>query len=225
MMYKWELDLIRDISVGINFADQDHPRGRTCTEEITLCNRVSLLKYFSRIKNNCRAILEIGVYRNGGASFTQALLENKLPQTIYLGVDIEDRSYVDDPSQKIYTIKTSSSNVDDVMKYARSIGITEFDFIFIDGDHSIKQVMCDWEYTQWLSHIGIVGFHDTAYHYGPNYFVHNLKTDIWNVIPNACQHNEDDYGIGFAWKKNDVPSPVSKTITSENNRYLYIDTQ
>jgi hypothetical protein len=200
---KWTTDLIKDIRTNTPFDDVDGATEASngCTHEVTDGNRYALLENFVKVRNNCSAILEIGVNRNGANSFTQILLKNKLKSTIYLGVDIDNKSFLDSAHHNIYTIQENSSNFNHVMKYAKYIGITEFDFIFIDGDHSINQVLRDWEYTNFLSRIGIVGFHDTAYHYGPNAFVNSMNLGIWNVIPNSCNNNPNDFGIGFAWKK------------------------
>jgi len=74
----------------------------------------------------------------------------------------------------------------------------EFDFIFIDGWHSINQVLADWEYTNLLTDGGIVGFHDTSCHPGPHNFIKSLDKSKWDVIENCCPQ---DWGIGFARKK------------------------
>ena len=50
-----------------------------------------------------------------------------------------------------------------------------------------------------LSDTGTVGLHDTSHHIGPFLFIRNLDKDKWDVIENACPQ---DYGIGFATKKN-----------------------
>jgi hypothetical protein len=108
---------------------------------------------------------------------------------------------LDDTEKNIYTIKTSSSNIEQVMDFIRSKGVDKIDYLFIDGDHSINQVLTEWEYTQWLADEGIVGFHDTAVHPGPHMFVKYLNRDEWEVIENACSDNDNDYGVGFAWRK------------------------
>jgi hypothetical protein len=197
---QWNTDLVIDIRTHSPFDEIDGCT-KNCPREITEGNKAALLSYFSRVKPYCKSILEIGVNRNGQDSFTQILLKNKLKETAYLGVDIVEKTFLNNKDENIYTIRENSSNIDVVMKYANSIGITQFDFIFIDGNHSINQVLNDWEYTKYLSGAGIVGFHDTAYHYGPNKFINNLNLDIWNVTPNACDNDADDLGIGFAWKK------------------------
>ena len=196
---EWEKDLLKDIRTLTPLDDIDGCR-QNARKEVSECNLFELNKHFSKIKESCRAIMEIGVHRNGPESFTNIFLKNKLQTTIYLGVDIVDKSFLNNPSNSIFTFVQNSSNLDVVMNYANSIGITEFDFILIDGNHSINQVLRDWEYTKFLSNDGVVGFHDSAYFYGPENFLKNLNPDKWNIIQNAC---DDDYdnGIGFCWKK------------------------
>lgn len=200
MHNKWRQDLVRDIRDFTSNDDNDDMI-RRCSVEVSDCNRNALFEHFLKVRDNCRAVLEIGVCRNGENSFTHVFLKNKRPETIYIGVDTNDKSFLDDPSQNIFTIQSDSSDYNRIIEFCRSKGITELDFLFIDGWHSINQVMKDWEFTNILSEKGIVGFHDTAYHYGPQRFVNNLNPKLWHVIPNACNYTEDDYGIGFAWKK------------------------
>jgi predicted O-methyltransferase YrrM len=84
------------------------------------------------------------------------------------------------------------------MQIFKDLGITEFGFIFIDGWHSINQVLTDWEYTALLSPNGIVGLHDVSSHPGPNSVIKAINKDIWEVEENTCPY---DHGVGFAWKK------------------------
>lgn len=204
---KWEQDLIKDIRThGPRDNDDGNNHGLITREtrhtyphdEFTDCNRNCLLDKFLKVKDRCRAILEIGVCRNSDKSSTYVFLNNKLDSTKYVGIDIENKSFLNNAEKNIFTIQNSSSHVDSNIEKIKSFGIDEFDFIFIDGWHSINQVLLDWEYTRILSNSGIVGFHDTAEHPGPFLFVRNLNTQIWNVETNLCP---DDWGIGFAWKK------------------------
>ena len=150
------------------------------------------------MRDSCKAILEIGICRNKKESFTYVFLDNKKDETIYVGIDLDDKSFLNDPDKNIWTIQGDSSSITEAMEIFKDLGITEFDFIFIDGYHSINQVLIDWEYTRCLSSNGIVGFHDTSAHPGPMNFVAALDRKIWNVEENLCTL---DYGIGFAWKK------------------------
>jgi len=205
---KWEQDLIKDIRTHTLYDDLcDDDENRIPRDnahlwpwaEVTEANRNALNERFLRVRDNCPAILEIGVCRNGENSHTHIFLKNKNPDTIYVGIDLDDKSFLDRKDQKIFTIKNNSTNVNlNFKKMQEEFGVTQFGFIFIDGNHSINQVLADWEYTQWLMPGGIVGFHDTTHHPGPHYFVKNLNRDIWEVEENVCPN---DFGIGFCWRK------------------------
>lgn len=200
---KWELDLIKDIRTeNLAYNDQDlnflHPLHYHGQVEFTEANKNSLLEYFLKIRDNCKAILEIGVCRNGQDSSTYIFLNNKLDTTKYVGIDLEDKSFLNNTEKNIHTIRDNSSNIESNIEKIKSLEIDEFDFIFIDGWHSINQVLTDWEYTNLLSNKGIVGFHDVSCHPGPHAFINSINMMKWNVITNTCP---EDWGIGFVWPK------------------------
>lgn len=209
---KWEIDLVQDIRTHSSFDDEDggvpHPLGYghhldskgniIYPEEVTDCNRYHLLEQFLKVRDNAKAILEIGIGRNEQKSFAYVFFRNKKKNTTYIGLDIDDRSFLRDSENNIHTVQNNSSYYVENLEIFRQIGVTKFDFIFIDGWHSINQVLRDWEYTHLLSDGGIVGFHDTSCHPGPHRFINALDTNKWEVIQNCCPN---DWGIGFAWKK------------------------
>ena len=200
---RWENDLITDIRTGDPVADDnDHAldvlRKYFIPIEVTEANRAAVTEYFLKVRDNCQAVLEIGICRNDKDSITHCFLNNKKDETIYVGIDLDDKSFLDNPEKNIYTIKNTSSDVDANIEKIKSFGVKQFDFIFIDGWHSINQVLIDWEYTKLLGNDGIVGFHDVNEHPGPHLFIRALDTEKWNVVDDACP---DDWGVGFAWKK------------------------
>lgn len=205
---RWEQDLIKDIRTNSEFDNSDSNDGRIKppegwtwpSMEVSDCNRESLKERFLRVKDNCPAILEIRVNReiNGEYTTTGILLNNKNTETVYVGIDIDDKSYLNNQDRNIFTIKNTSMDVENNILKIKEFGVKEFGFIFIDGWHSINAVITEWEYTQLLAPHGIVGFHDTTQHPGPHYFVRNLNKDIWHVEENTCPF---DHGIGFAWRK------------------------
>jgi predicted O-methyltransferase YrrM len=205
---RWIEDLTHDIRTLSGFDDSDENDGRIQKPhgwvyppmEVMDDNREALKERFLRVKDNCQAILEIGVSRetNGEQTTTGILLNNKHPNTIYIGIDVNDKSYLNDPSKNIYTIQASSMSVESNLAKIKEFGVTQFGFIFIDGWHSINAVLTEWEYTQLLAPNGIVGWHDTTQHPGPHYFVKALNKDKWHVEENVCPTN---HGIGFAWRK------------------------
>ena len=200
---KWEQDLITDIRTGDPAADDnDHAldvlRKYFIPIEVTDANRAAVTEQFLKVRDNCQSILEIGICRNDKDSFTHCFLNNKRDETVYVGIDLDDKTFLNNPEKNIYTIQNTSSDVDANIERMKSFGVEQFDFIFVDGWHSINQVLIDWEYTQLLGPNGIVGFHDVNEHPGPYLFVRALDTDKWNVITDACPN---DWGVGFAWKK------------------------
>jgi len=203
---KWEQDLIKDIRTHSSYDDEDdNQAGRVVRDypseyphlEFSDCNRAALFEKFLSVKDQVAAILEIGVCRNGNDSSTYTFLNNKNDNTAYVGIDLDNKSFLNNEEKRIYTIQGNSSDVDQNIETMKSHGITELDFIFIDGWHSINQVLTDWEYTKILSPGGVVAFHDINEHPGPYNFIKNLNTDIWQVET----HCPGDWGIGFAWRK------------------------
>jgi len=197
---KWEQDLIHDIRTGTDFDDRDAPYtpDRPMLEEVTDANCAALTERFLHVRDKCTAILEIGVCRSSEKSHTQCFLSNKNKDTIYIGIDLEDKTFLDNKEQNIFTIKNSSSDYEKNIELIRSFGVEKFDFIFIDGWHSINQCLKDWEYTNILSDHGVVAFHDVSYHPGPYHFIRSIDKNKWDVEENVCPM---DYGLGFAWKK------------------------
>lgn len=203
---KWEQDLIRDIRTHTQFDNFDWNDGRIARPdpwppaiEVSDASRAALLEKFMLVRDNCPAILEIGIGRphNKDQTHTNILLTHKHPDTVYIGIDIEDRAWLNDPAKNIHTLVANSVNVQENIERFKSLGVSEFGLIFIDGWHSINNVLTEWEYTNMLVPHGIVGFHDVTEHPGPHYFVRALNTEKWNVEI----HNPWDYGIGFAWRK------------------------
>jgi len=72
----------------------------------------------------------------------------------------------------------------------------KIDYLFIDGWHSILQVLVDWEYTRAVKD-GIICFHDTNYHPGPKRFIEKLNLDRFSV-EKKCPL---DYGITLIRRK------------------------
>lgn len=161
--------------------------------EFSDCNQKELLRVLNKVKP--KAILEIGVSRLTTNKYentsTAIFLNHKDKDCIYIGVDIDDKSYL--KGENVYTLKEDSANIEQVINFTRYKGVESFDFIFIDGWHSINQVMKEWEYRHYLNEGGVIGLHDTNYHPGP---VH-LLTQVggWKV-EKCCLL---DWGITFLY--------------------------
>jgi predicted O-methyltransferase YrrM len=204
---KWKNDLIKDIRFGDSRDDIDDSFGdlieltRNKTEvfgENSPNNHKALQLAINSCLEKPKTFLEIGVCRNNSYSSTHTILKNVPTDGVYLGVDIEDKSYLNDKTRGIHTIQTSSSNYEVVVNKLNELGVVSLDFIFIDGWHSINQVLIDWEYSKLLSPAGVVAFHDTTSHPGPYYFTKFLDKTSWEVFENICP---TDHGFGYCFRK------------------------
>jgi hypothetical protein len=192
-------------TIGISLDNRDYidnfAKNMQVPVEFSKRNQDKLIDYFQSIKENCKCIVEIGVFRNEySKTSTSVLIDNKLESTFYFGIDINDKSELNNSNKNIYTIKTNSINHDILWKKMAEFNLNSIDFLFIDGYHSIDMVVNDWKYTEKLSKNGIVGFHDTNVHAGP-YFVFNAIDENLFEKFSYFTDNADDWGISFAIKK------------------------
>jgi hypothetical protein len=192
-------DLYRDYRTYTDYDDSDWPTTFEPPLEVSDANISLMMHYFEMIRNECNAILEIGVGSRNERSFTKLLLDNKLTPTKYFGIDIKDKSELNDDKNNVLTLSTDSSNIEEVISFAKSHAVETFDFIFIDSWASINQVLNDWRYVDFLSDDGIIALHDTNFHPGPTQLVNNLKLDRYEVYK-KCEQNTD-WGITFVTKK------------------------
>lgn len=177
--------------------------GRINGQEFSIDNQEILKKYLTEMKEKKEklSIVEIGVNRNGYVvSSTSIFLDNKRDTDIYLGIDIEDKSILNNPDKNIFTIKSPSQNTESIFNYLKQIDINEIDILMIDGYHSINQVYFEWEnYTPLLSSNGIVIIHDTNSHPGPYFLVKSINTEQYDVYKYLS--DVVDWGISVAIKK------------------------
>jgi predicted O-methyltransferase YrrM len=192
-------DLYRDYRTYTDHDDSDWPTTFAPPVEVSNANISILMHYFGMIRNECKSILEIGVRNNKETSFTKLLIDNKLTNTKYFGVDIEDKSFMNDNENNVFTIQTDSTKIDEVLSFAKSHGTEAFNFILIDSWPSINQVLNDWLYIDYLSADGIIALHDTNFHPGPTELVNNLKAERFEVYKECEQ--DLDWGITFITKK------------------------
>jgi len=113
------------------------------------------LEVLSNQKNK-RYALEIGS-NYGGTSYALCHIYDYV-----ISLDIKHHENFDRIKEEFpnYSYIISDSTLNDTVKIIKNLGI-EFDFIFIDGDHSYDGVKNDYDkYKQFLSHDGFLGFHD-----------------------------------------------------------------
>lgn len=199
---RWEDALIEDIRFHDERDDRDWPFELVFfpEEEFSQCNREHLATELKQASP--KTILEIGVARNDAKSSSIVFIEKKDRDTAYIGVDIDDKSFLNDVANNVYTMRIDSSQIDLVMDRVELLtGRKEIDFLFIDGLHSINQVLLEWEYTRYLSAGGVVGFHDTNKHPGPSRFINALDKNKFD-IRSYCIDN--DNGIAFVQHKDQI---------------------
>ncbi len=143
--------------------------------------------------------VEIGVENNPdkNQSSTTIILNNKRDDAYYLGIDLLDRSHLDNEENLVRTVQANSLDIDKIKPYIHG----PIDFLFINGWHSINQVEKEFGlYLPYLAKDGYIGLHDTNHHYGPKWLVEVIDRSIWEV--RECPGDpESDMGIAFIWRK------------------------
>ena len=181
--------------------------------EFSLDNRKALLNELLKVKNTTHNIVEIGVARlirtNHSPednsityettipftdSSTSIFLKTKKDSTKYLGIDIEDKTHLESYKPNIYTLKAKSEDYEVVSNKMKEIEMESIDFLFIDGWHSINQVIDELWYLQFMKPGGVIGFHDVNHHPGPKAVLEALNPNLFKVT----NYNTPDWGVGFA---------------------------
>jgi len=179
-----------DIDLPINFLEPFTGN----IQEITDANKEALDEILSKV--NVKNVIEIGIARNNERSFTTQLLYAK--KGIYCGIDLDDKSFLNDSLNRVYTIKANSHDQSSIRSYLNIIGLKKCSVLFIDGWHSVNTVINDWKYTDLLDDKGVVIFHDTNYHPGPNLVVPAIDRSMYRVVKYCDGGN--DWGIAAAYK-------------------------
>ncbi len=173
--------------------DQDGPAfGWITGTEVSDCNLEVVRRVVGDLGDQLGAIMEIGVNRNGERSMSRVLMDDRPSGSFYLGVDIEDKSYLNDAAANTWTIQTSSHDQEKVRSFIAGKGIKKIDLLFIDGWHSINTCVNDWQYTDLLSNTGVVILHDTNSHPGCVGLFEAVSDSLYEKT-RYC--TENDFGI------------------------------
>ncbi len=156
-------------------------------------------KITKRYKNFPINIMEIGVSRNGDRSFTNILLENKHPKSKYVGVDIQDKSFLNDDKKSIFTIQTTSMNQAKIRKFMKTHDMFPLSILLIDGWHSVNTAINDWKYSNLVIPGGYVLIHDIHVHPGPNTLMEAINATEYSVF-DPTKDIRDCWGMGVARK-------------------------
>ena len=162
--------------------------------EISDANKEALDDIIRKV--NVKNVIEIGIARNNARSFTTQLLYAK--KGIYCGIDIEDKTFLNDSLNRVYTIRANSHDQSTIRSYLNTIGLEKCSVLFIDGWHSVNTVINDWKYTDLLDDNGVVIFHDTNYHPGPHLIIEAIVRSMYRVVK-YCDGGFD-WGISAAYK-------------------------
>ena len=170
-------------------------------KEFSSCNQATLTEEFTKVKDQTKVIVEIGVSRISynqtyDQTSTSVFLKHKNAETIYLGIDVDDKTSLQGLGRNIFTLQSKSEYYERVKAKLDALKISQIDFLFVDGWHSINQVIDELWYVDFMKPGGVIGFHDTNYHPGPSRIIKNLNPDIFEVVQSCEQQN--DWGIGFA---------------------------
>ena len=181
--------------------DQDTPAwGWPQTDiEISDCNLAVVKDVVKLLGNTCQNIMEIGVHRNLDRSITNILMNNKPRSCKYLGVDIDDKSHLDNPAENIFTLRANSHNKVQVRQKLRQLGMQNLDILMIDGWHSVHTCVNDWGYVDMLSDGGAVIVHDTNAHPGPIALFSAVDDNLFTKERFCSELN--DMGIAVFWHK------------------------
>jgi hypothetical protein len=161
--------------------DQDWPPfGFPNSPETSDANLEAASNILRQMGLKCKCIVEIGVDRNGSRSFTRVFLEQKPSDCIYLGVDIEPKPHIHDPSKRSFFLQTTSHNRAAIVKQLALLGVSHIDCLMIDGWHSVNTAVNDWQLSSMVSSHGVVLLHDTNAHPGPVALFDAVDESQWN---------------------------------------------
>lgn len=150
-------------------------------------------------QDNPKVILEIGVDSRSGISSTKTILRVKKDNTKYIGIDLLDRTYLEEEGENIYTISSSLEDYESVEDKLKEIGETEIDLMFADGPKTMTSLLNEWKYWKYMKPNGVMVIHDTNYHPNTVALIEAIDRDIFDV--QIYGRDEKDYGISVVTRK------------------------
>jgi hypothetical protein len=161
----------------------------------------SILRQALQSISSPKLIVEIGVDRSEAhtLSSTSTLITNKPSDCVYIGIDLNDKSHLNNPTNKVYTIQGDSANYEALYELMKSLNLSHIDLLFVDGHHSINQVLKEWKYWERMHEHGIMAFHDINCHPGPIAVLDAIDLNIFDVSYYGIEEN--DWGIGVVSKR------------------------
>ena len=167
------------------------------------------------LKGATGCILEIGVAKTSPTrpfknTSTCILTRYKADGVVYLGVDLAtDKQVTSDQDKNIYYLlgcdsKDDTTVIEKLNELIWPTLNTSIGLLHVDGDHSVSQVLNDWQYTEFLSPHGIAVFHDTNVHPGPAVVLDAVDPNVFEVVP-YFQDRPGDFGMTIVRRKRTRP--------------------
>ena len=101
-----------------DFIDDFVPLTRPVANEMSNMNLNVLLQHLIGLGDTCKFIVEIGVMRDRNKqNTTLQFLKQKVKDCIYLGIDIEDRSYILSLADNVHFLRTDSGDLNKIVNY------------------------------------------------------------------------------------------------------------
>ena len=132
-------------------------------------------------------------------SSTDCLIDNRPSGCWYLGVDIKDdgrRDHIHQPEVKRWFVHENSTSF---ISVRMAFEYRQVDLLFIDGRHSVRQVLLDMRFAEKIRPGGVVLLHDINYHPGPRLVFDAVDPDLFDKS-SVCPH-ADDFGLGLLRRK------------------------
>lgn len=179
--------------------DQDMPMfGWPGCLEISECNIQTIVEVITALGDKYKNCLDIGVDRNGERSMSRLYMTMKANDGIYVGVDLNDKSYLNEPEKNIWTVQANSHEQEKIRNFLKQKGVDKLDILAIDGWHSVNTTVNDWKYADLLSDHGVVIVHDTNTHPGDIALCNAVDENLFQ-IDRRC--TDRDFGITVFHKK------------------------
>ncbi len=154
------------------------------------------------IERKPKTIMEIGVFEHGGESATKTMFKVKNNDCIYMGIDVVDKSELNDKVKNIFTFQVNSKFHDKVYMFMNRIGIKIIDLLFIDGGHDFVSVLRDWKYVEKLSKNGLVLMHDVNKSIGPQIIFDAIDDNLFEKQRHfTWEEGYKDAGLGVAIRR------------------------
>jgi hypothetical protein len=194
---RWRPTLEPDISDNVDYLDpviQGRVHFSTLDSEA--------LEYAFNLVNEPKVIVEIGVdavHQYDISTSTGLLLNLKPKDCIYIGIDVNDKSHLNNSEHNIYTLQNDSANHQALYNQMTLLGVNRIDLLFVDGWHSINQVLAEWLYWEKMTPNGVMAFHDTNYHPGPVAVLDAIDTNLFSV--EYFGRGQADWGVGVVQRR------------------------